>query len=52
MEAKLTVVVRWDSVTIQEAGAEPVTYTISDDSMEVMAWDVGQAVSDYLEGLG
>lgn len=37
---------------IEEEGAEAVEYWIDDDSLNSMAWSVGQAVMDYLEGLG
>lgn len=51
METELSVIIRYDTVTIREAGADAVTYPISENSLESMAWDIGRAVSDYLEGL-
>lgn len=39
-------------VIVREDGAEPVEYPLSDNSLSDMAWSIGQAVTDYLEGLG
>ena len=38
--------------TIEETSAEQAGYDISTDSLESMAYDVGEAVSDYIQGLG
>lgn len=37
---------------VEEANAEAVTYECSGDSLEAIAYDVGVAVSDYIQGLG
>ena len=39
-------------VTIEEQNAEPVETTVLYDSLEGLADAVGDAVKDYLEGLG
>lgn len=38
--------------TIQEKDAESVEYDIDISSYESIAYSVGEAVSDYLQGLG
>lgn len=38
--------------TVEEQNAEAATYECSGDSYESIAYDVAEAVSDYLQGLG
>lgn len=37
--------------TVEEQNAEPVTYECSGNSYESIAYDVAEAVSDYIQGL-
>ena len=52
MNSHIDIRIHGDSVTIEEDGAEPVTTRISNDSWESAIWDIGEALKDYLEGLG
>ena len=40
-----------ETCTIEEDGAEAESYDICADSLESIAWSVGEHVSDYLQGL-
>lgn len=37
---------------IEEENAEPLEYYLDDSSLSDLAWSVGNAVTEYLEGLG
>ena len=37
---------------IEEENAEPLEYYLDDSSLSSLAWSVGNAVTDYLEGIG
>ena len=54
MKTVITITIDTDCelCTIEEQRAEPVTYKCSSDSYESIAYDVAEAVSDYLQGLG
>ncbi len=39
-------------VTVEEQNAEPVSTKVRYDSLEGLAYNVGEAVKDYLKGLG
>lgn len=47
----ITIDTELEVCTVEEQNAEPVTYECSDDSYESIAYDVAEAVSDYLQGL-
>jgi hypothetical protein len=40
-----------DICTIQEEHCEAVEFKICTDSFESIAYDIGEAIKDYLEGL-
>lgn len=52
MKTEITITIHGDSVTIEELNAEAVTVKISDYSWDDAIYDIGEAVKDYLEGLG
>ena len=54
MKTVLTVTIDTDEgvITVEETNAEPATYDCSTDSLESIAYDTGEAVSDYICGLG
>lgn len=53
MKTKITIIVDGDRVYVEEEGtAEAVDYPVDESSLESMAMSIGEAVSDYLQGLG
>lgn len=51
MKTKITINIEGSSAVIEEENAEPIVYPIDEGSLESIAYSVGEAVSDYLQGL-
>lgn len=53
MVTRIVVTLENGKLTIQEDGADAITYfPVNDSSYESIAYDIGSAVTDYLNGLG
>ena len=50
MNTTIEITLDGNSITIREIGADPVTVNISGNSLESAAYEIGEAVTEYLLG--
>lgn len=51
MKTEITIRLDGDTLSIEELKAEPVTIKVRADSIESLAYEIGSAVTDYINGL-